>query len=823
MNCREIQEQLAESGKADDPRVKEHLEKCSKCRKVLAGLEAVDTALRELPGVTPPKNVVQHTLAAVDRRKAKPRSSLRLALAIGSPVVLVLVVGIFGVILMKSGMEQARSPVGTADIPPHLVEMTDVGYTHSGRAYWVGDRTEATRDGFQTFKTRNGRYTTTDSTPAFKVEDLKDRVSITKSRLALLKEPTMGPEAAGKKPEVKKNQPPVSSNTVTDEIDKLDSDARDLQRQLSVRDPAGFQEELDLGKDIGQLEQAGERLKNQRGWSGEDDLPPGDHRVTLGREGYKPVEKRVKIQSGKTARIKTALEGEDLDQLAFIPARGYFKNTYLPGDPELAYLEEKLQKGLFMDGETLRLERAALPYRQPFDAPASSGLAVYLNADRAFVEGQSRVTLQVGLKGSERHARRRASLNAALVVDLRSIPSEQDRRALWALCDSMAQSLQAGDRFALVAVGVEKPLRVKPSRFNLTTVRVALASALEEIEASGVKGTLLDALKIAYQAVGGEGIDDAPIGANLVLLASAARIPGSTDDLQLDVHLKAVSGITLSTVGVGERADVRSLAALALAGQGRRWLVSGVNAVRPVVEEELSASGSVVARAVRLRIRLAKGVKLVEVLGSHPLSVERSERVREMERAIDKKVSANLGIAADRGDDEDGIQIVIPAYYAGDDHVILLDVVAPGPGKIADVRVRYKDLVNLKNAVARAELTLKAGQRPEDLLVRNVRKNLLAHRVSEELSQAAESLEAGRFAAARDTLAGVAARIEQMQARYPELADDPEIARDAGMLAEYLQVLRDYPVWQGNRDVQVHLVRSLAYAAKVKLPPGQPR
>jgi hypothetical protein len=99
----------------------------------------------------------------------------------------------------------------------------------------------------------------------------------------------------------------------------------------------------------------------------------------------------------------------------------------------------------------------------------------------------------------------------------------------------------------------------------------------------------------------------------------------------------------------------------------------------------------------------------------------------------------------------------------------------------------------------------------------------LAYRVSNDLHQAANTLEEGRFDAARDLLAGASARMEQAQARYPELADDPEIARDAGMLAEYLRVLQDYPVWQGNRDVQVHLVRSLAYAAKVKLPPGQSR
>ncbi len=933
MNCREIQELLAESGHADDPRVKEHLEKCPECRKVLEGLEAVDAALQELPGVAPPKDVVQRTITAVDQRKVKPHSSLRLALAIGSPIALVLVVGVFGTTFMMRGeSEQAPATIGTADMPNRLVEMTDVGDTYDGHAYWVGDRTEVTRgsgrltasstpDGAKISGNLGGldldgeadsslalmegaervteekneetalrwkadelrRRGDISAAEAYyqkvekldkKARDLKDRVSRTKSRLALLKETTMGPEKAGGKA-------PVSSRTVTTEIDEMDKDARDLQRQLGVRDPAAFQQAQKLGKEIGKLKQEGERLKNQRrsrGWSGEDSglrgaaegkpadllviddsgsyreqagegllkietipfadvyvdgkavkgkelkeikLPPGDHRVTLSRDGYKPVEKRVKIVGGKTTQIKTALEEEDLDRLAFIPAQGYFKNTYLPGDPDLAFLKEKLEKGLYMDGEVLKLERASVPYVQPFDAPSASGLAVYLSSDRPAMEAacRSRLTLQVGLKGSLRHARRRAALNAALVVDLRSIPSEEDRRALWALADSMAQSLQAGDRFTLVVVGVKKPVRVKPSRFKMTAVRNALASALEEIESSGVKGSLEDALQTAYQAVGG-GADDAPIGANLVLLASAAQVADS-DSLQLDAHVKAVSGITLSTIGVGRNADMVDLGALALAGQGRRRLVSGVKAARPAIEEELAASGSVVARAVRLRIRLAKDVKLVEVLGSQPLTVERTRRVREMEQAIDKKVARNLGIQADRGEDEDGIQIVIPAYYAGDDHVILLDVVAPGPGKIADVRVRYKDLVNLKNAVARAELTLKAGRHPDDLLVRNVRKNRLAYRVSQKLRQAAESLEQGRFDAARDMLARASTRIEQMQSRYPELADDPEIGRDAGMLAEYLQVLGDYPMWQGNREVQVHLARSLAYAARVKLPPGQ--
>jgi len=902
MNCREIQERLAETGKADDPRVKEHIQNCPECKKVLEGLEAVDAALQELPGVNPPKEVVQRTITAVDQSKAKPHSTLRLALAIGSPIVAIVVVGLIGTTFMMKGEREEMALPGTADMPPRLVEMTDVGDTYGGHAYWVGDRTEVTRGSgrFTASSTPDGAKVSgrvqpdTDSSLAllegaervteeeneettlrWKADELRRRGDLTAAEAHYQKVEKLDKKVADLKDRVSRTKNRLAlKSAVTTEIDEMDKDARDLQRQLGKRDPQAFQEAQKLSEDISKLKQEGERLKNERGWSGEDSgvrgrkpvddlqvidnsgsyreqagegilkietipwadvhvdgkavkgkelknikLKPGVHKITLSRDGYKPVEKRVKIKGGKTTQIRTALEEEDLDRLAFIPAQGYFKNTYLPGDPELAFLKEKLSKGLYMDGEALKLEQNSVPYLQPFDAPSASGLAVYLSADRPAVEGRSRVTLQVGLKGSLRHARRRAALNAALVVDLRSISSEDDRRALWALADSMAQSLQAGDRFTLVVAGVKKPVLVKHSRFKMTVVRNALASALEEIESSGVKGSLEDALQAAYQSVGG-GAKDAPIGANLVLLASAAQIADS-DDLQLEAHLKAVAGITLSTIGVGRRADMIDLGALALAGQGRRRMVSGAKTARPVIEEELAASGSVVARAVRLRIRLAQGVKLVEVLGSKPLTVERSRRVREMEKAIDKKVARNLGITADRGEDEDGIQIVIPAYYAGDDHVILLDVVAPGPGKIADVRVRYKDLVNLKNAVARAELTLKAGRRPDDLLVRNVRKNLLAYRVSQQLHQAAESLEQGRVDAARDMLARASARIEQMRARYPELADDPEIARDASMLADYLQVIGDYPMWQGNRDVQVHLVLSLAYAAKVKLPPGQ--
>ncbi|MBN2495726.1 MAG: TonB family protein [Deltaproteobacteria bacterium] len=529
---------------------------------------------------------------------------------------------------------------------------------------------------------------------------------------------------------------------------------------------------------------------------------------------------------GEHRKLVFEIDGEpDYDEVAieglrFIPASGYFKNTYLPGDPSMEWLRQRLARGLFMDGEHIALQEEAVQYSQPFDSPDSDGLALYLDADRCAVEGPSRVTVQVGLKGSERHARRRAPLNAALVVDLRALADDEARRGLWSVAGAMAGSVQAGDRFFLLAAGPGEPLLLEPGRFEPTAVKRALAEALLGMEGAEPRpgSNLAAACQRAYALLQGAGSEDAPLGANLVLLATAGSPGSERAALETMAHARALEGVSLTAIGVGPGADRAALAELAWAGQGRRRLVASTDDARPVIEAELAASGSVVARALRLRIRLAEGVKLVAVLGSEPLTATASQRVREAEQAIDRRISRTLGIEADRGEDEEGIQIVIPAYYAGDAHVILLDLVVPGPGPVADVRVRYKDLVKLSNAVARASLSLPAGRRPLDPLAVGVRKNRLAHELARALEQASEKLEAGQASPCRQILARAQRRIEHLQAVLHQLAGDEELARDARMLAAYQRVLASQD-WQGDEALRRHLVHSLVYAGRKKLSP----
>jgi hypothetical protein len=200
----------------------------------------------------------------------------------------------------------------------------------------------------------------------------------------------------------------------------------------------------------------------------------------------------------------------------------------------------------------------------------------------------------------------------------------------------------------------------------------------------------------------------------------------------------------------------------------------------------------------------------LNVLGSRRLDLEESQRVREAEKSIDLRLSRHLGIEADRGDDEDGIQIVIPSYYANDEHPILLDLVVPGPGPVADVQVRYKDLVYLKNGVARARLELRRGRKERGPLEVAVLKNLMARRLSDDLAEASRKIGWSDLAGAQMQLSECAALLAGFSRIFNQ---DAELARDAEMLARYLEAI-------GNSDSSV--VDSMQFAAKAKILPVPP-
>ena len=513
---------------------------------------------------------------------------------------------------------------------------------------------------------------------------------------------------------------------------------------------------------------------------------------------------------------------EKLTGLSFQSDSGYWANTYVPGDPAIRLLEARLQR---WDRSVLRaslgdarLESEARQNWQPFDLPENAALTTYLHADKRAVNGRSRLRVQVGIQASQKRSGLRPDMNVGVVLDLRRPLDDATGAKLRALVMALTEARQPGDRFSLTVAGHPGGLLVAPEAFRHGPIRVALQSLFTAGgEQPAAAMDLLAALHSASQSVRQGDDASAPLGASLVLLVSTAPIAEQRESLEQMAHENAVAGIGLSVVAVGGGTDLASIDRLVLLGQGHRRVLNAAEDAGKLVDRELHAASRAVARAVRLRIRLAPGVELIDILGSTNLSEQAAQRVRNAERSIDQRVARNTGIRADRGDDEEGIQIVIPSFFAGDSHAVLLDVVVPGPGPVADVSMRYKDLVYRRNGVARARLAIEDGHTGAGPLEHNVLKNQLAHVLARSAAAAGKQLEAGDHRGAVRTLTAARELITGMREEIPGWDNDIELRADETLLAQYLTALGAQFARSGQH--QDRLADSLRYLAFRRLTP----
>ena len=506
-----------------------------------------------------------------------------------------------------------------------------------------------------------------------------------------------------------------------------------------------------------------------------------------------------------------------IDGLAYQEASGYWSNSYIPGDPAMRLLQARLKawdRGAF--GQNVQLEERVRPVPQPFDAPRDAALAVYLHADAPAIDGPTRLRLQVGIKGAERQGGHRPAMNLGLLIDLRDGFDAEAARRIRALITALERARQPGDRFSLTLAGAGGGLLVPPGEFRHGPLRVAMERMFADPKPTpAIYSDLPNALAEVSERVRAGDDPNAVLGSSLVLLVTGSSLADDLDDLERMAHLNAVAGVPLSVVSLAAQENLAHIDRLVAAGQGNRRILDSAQAADGVIDRELHASSRAVAQALRLRIRLAPGVKLVDVLGSRRLDEELAERVREAEVAIDRRLARNLGIEADRGEDEEGIQIVIPNFYAGDSHTILLDVVAEKPGPLADVTLRYKDLVYLRNGVARANLTVEDDPRTAGPLELNVLKNLVAWESARRIRQAAAFLREGDPQQAAAALNYLRNLLRGLRIEVPGWQNDPGLMADEATLEEYLAVLAAPAA--GNTVQRRFLADSLSYAAFRKL------
>jgi hypothetical protein len=510
-----------------------------------------------------------------------------------------------------------------------------------------------------------------------------------------------------------------------------------------------------------------------------------------------------------------------LDALRFQEPNGYFANTYLPGDPGIRGLLASLagydRARLPEAARGARLEAGAQRNRQPFDAPSHAALDLFLSASERGAAGERRVQLQVGLRATPRLSGRRPALNAGIVLDLRARLDADTAASVRALLAALAAAHEPGDRFALFCAGRGPALAAGPEAFRLGPLTVLAQQLLAAPPDAGT--SLLDALHAAQASVRGSDDPETPLGSSTLIVITPgfpdAQLAGLTELAQAS----AIEGIPLSVFDLGARYEGEALSRLALAGQGSLRRVDSARDASEVVDRELSSVSRIVARALRLRIRLAPGVRLVEVLGAQRLGEPSAEQVRAAERSIDQRLSRNLGIARDRGEDEEGIQIVIPSFDAGDSHVVLVDVVAPGPGPLADVSVRYKDLVRLDNGVMKGSLALANRELPRGALEWNVVKNVIAYELARQLRAAGAALAAGAGERASSLLDAALALLSELERAPSGLGNDRELEADRALVAEYRALVAAL----ADDDQRRFAADSLQAAALLKLQPRPAR
>jgi len=876
--CDAIRERLAEDGTAAAETASEtrrHLAGCADCARFLDELRRVETALGELPEHDAPDALVADTLSAVRRAARDTRTkeaetatarhfSARKFAGVGLAASAV-IAAVLGLTLSREWLQSQRQVV--AEAPAPTGQFADV---RTGGTAGIGDRdanleqfagvpraeeapSSALREsepartesesaaGPESFELaqRAQNKAELDALRSLENLELGETSSVSMQpgsyRQAgdLLADEEMGRdelraalneriEALKKELLERGDQEPSSLSTQTREGQSV-SVLRKVETKYD-RVPAGAG--ASTGDAIGGLRSDAPAASADTG-----NEAPASEVESAARSATRPSDD--KADESKDRRLAAPAEPEpaptlaaafleryrSLDGLTYQEPTGYWSNSYIPGDPAMRLLEARLRnwdRSAF--GRDVQLEAAVRPVEQPFDAPEHAAMALYLAADATAIDGPTRLQIQVGLKGAERQGGHRPAMNLGLLVDLRGGVAPESARRIRALIDALERARQPEDRFSLTVAGPDGGLLVAPDDFRHGPLQVALERMFADgqtVAAGSSALSLPDAFAAASRSVRAGDDPGAVLGSSLVLLVTGSSLAEDLAALERMAHLNAVAGVPTSVVSLVVHEELDHIDRLVAAGQGNRRVLDQARAADGVIDRELNAASRAVARALRLRIRLAPGVQLVDVLGSQRLDEALAQRVREAEVAIDRRLARNLGIVPDRGEDEEGIQIVIPNFYAGDSHTILLDVVATQPGPLADVTLRYKDVVNLTNGVARANLTLEDGAHAAGPLERNVLKNLVAWEFAQRTRHAATFLREGKPELAKVPLYLLWDLIGSLRSEVPGWEADPDLLADEALLEDYLKALATPAA--GDTVQRRYLADSLRYAAFRKL------
>ena len=509
----------------------------------------------------------------------------------------------------------------------------------------------------------------------------------------------------------------------------------------------------------------------------------------------------------------------DGDTLATAPQaldrNAYVSSSYLAGSGQRERLAKLVEEGVMVDGKRVKLEAFASQYSQPFRIPTKTALSLEAATERSKILTKGGKTyLQVGIQAIDREAPKRAKLNLCLVIDRSgSMSGEKMQYARSAAVEAVGH-LAKTDIISVVAYDDRPEVLVAARK---ASDKEAIRAKIESLNDRG-STDIHSALEAGYAEVK-KNLD--PKAINEVILLSDGEVTAGIADISAFSRLTSDmfdKGIQTTAIGMGLDYDEELMMTVARQGKGNYHFVREAAAITDIVDQELEDLTHVVASALRLRIELAEGVEAVRVLGSAELAEDQVASVKRTEEIQDERVRRELGITSDRQDieDEPGIKTVIPQFHIGDSHVVLIEIKVPagkGKRKIADVHLKYKDLVFVKNQETKVAVSIDYTSSDDAMVAsisRPVKKNVLGFQTGESLQRAAALIERGRPADAAKVideqmvLLGVAAREWK----------DRDLDKDHDLLAAYMDVVAGlHTQYAGDRELGEYLAKSLTYAA----------
>lgn len=329
--------------------------------------------------------------------------------------------------------------------------------------------------------------------------------------------------------------------------------------------------------------------------------------------------------------------------------------------------------------------------------PETKALAVAARLDREHLEGPGQVWMRVSLRSTDRWGMRRPPFDLAVILG--SSAAKTDQQLACRTLEALVQRVEPQDRLTLIRGSLESEnLDGLPGAEALTRVRAVCAAG-----SAWATAPLADQHRRARQLLAQHAQAQHRVAGSRLVVA-IATVSDLQDPQLLDSAAQGVLEPTLSSALVLDAAGLNPGWQLADAGHG---LLENVGKDPDSAAQRLWYGwGRVVARLVRVDLRLAPGVVALRVVGSRVLDQQETQRVRRQETAVDQNLARVAGVKRDRQQDGEGMTMLIAAFLGSDEHVIDVLLQVPGPGPVADVVVDYKDLVRMANekAMARASL-----------------------------------------------------------------------------------------------------------------------